>query len=214
MLVETLGEWLDGAISRNATVLDTAKDTADRATGEGYKSQCWHFAGELRGHPGFANATGSDAARVLDRHIDWNALPECDCYENVTPPRDALIDAVDFQREHGIGPLKLAVPPKTALDLAGRYPLKGVDEQGKYEQAVSICFWYQCLLSQDGWFFMSVETLGALLECSSRTASLYLRRAVRENLVEMTTECERSKRKAREYNWIGNLEIVVEEPNS
>ncbi len=202
----TLSEWLAGAIGRNDQEVELAEPGADGSP-EGYRSACWRFAGELRGHPLFAGATGFQVAKELDELINWNDLPDYDCYEEGIDPRDALIEAIEFQYEHGIRPLHLALPPGDALELADLYPLSGPDPVGKYPRAVSLMFWYQLLLRQNGWFFLAVDTLASLLECSSRMSWMYMKRAVREGLVEIVKEHERHLRKATEYRWIGKVEV-------
>ena len=147
-------------------------------------------------------------AQQLDQHINWAALPDYDSHECPMDPRDAFIDAIDLQREHGIRPLALALPPSEALPLAELYPLSGPDPVAGYPQAVSIMFWYQLLLHQNGWFFLAVESSASMLECSTKTSSMYMKRAVREGLIEIVKLHER--RKATEYRWIGNVDVTME----
>lgn len=209
---ESLPEWLRAAIERNARELELA-EPCGIGSPEGYRSPCWRLAGELRGHPLFTDAAGSRIAKFLDMLISWSELPCYDSYDAEMDPRDTLIDAIDFQIEHDIRPLNLALPPSGALELAEHYPLFGPDNVGGYPRAVSLMFWYQLLLRQNGWFFLAVDTLASLLEWSSRTSSMYMKRAVREGLVEIVQEHERHLRKATEYRWIGKVELHAgEEP--
>jgi hypothetical protein len=146
-------------------------------------------------------------AKDLDELIDWDDLPDHDCYEAEMDPRDALIEAIEYQREHGIRPLHLALHPSDALELAERYPLSGPDKVSRYAGAVSLMFWFQLLLRQNGWFFLAVETLASLLECSSTMSWMYMKRAAREGLIKIDKQYERHLRKATEYRWIGKVEV-------
>ena len=201
--LRTLSEWLAGAIQRNDQELDLAED----GSADGYRSACWRFASELRGHPLFAGANGSQVAKSLDKTINWSKLPDSDCYGAEMDPRDALIEAIEYQREHGIRPLHLALHPRDALELTELYPLSGPDPVGKYPRAVNLMYWYQLLLGQNGWFFLAVDTLKGLIGCSSKTSSTYMKRAVREGLIEIDKQYERHLRKATEYRWIGEVEV-------
>jgi hypothetical protein len=145
----------------------------------------------------------------LDEVIDWETLPDFDCYHQEMHPRDALIDAIGFQIEHEIRPLSLSVSPSQAFELAEAYPLELTERNENYRRTASLLFWYQALLGQQGKFFLAVETLAELLPCSTRTSAAYLTRARREGLIEMVRECDRGKRLAREWRWVGDVEIIV-----
>jgi len=203
-----LSEWLAGAVERNARELEQAELSINACPG-GYRSACWRLAGELRGHPLFAEATGAEVASYLDKLINWAELPGYDCCYTEMDPRDSLIDAIDLQEETGIRPLYPALTPVNALELAERHPLVGPDVVGRYPRAVSLMYWYQHLLCQAGEFFLAVETVGKLLVCSSRTSGLYFQRARREDLIEMIQDANRPRRLARQWKWIGKVEIRV-----
>lgn len=198
-----LPEWITGAIDRNNQEVDLAED----GSADGYRSACWRLAGELRGHPLFAGANGSQMAKSLDRTLNWAKLPDSDCHGAEMDPRDALIEAIEYQHEHCIRPLHLALHPGDALKLSELYPLSGPDPIGKYPRAVSLMYWFQLLLNQNGWFFLAVEMLAGLLGCSTRASWMYLKRAVREGLIEIDRQYERHLRKATEYRWIGKVEV-------
>lgn len=66
-------------------------------------------------------------------------------------------------------------------------------------ELLSLLCWYQKILSQDGYFFMAVDILADLTPCASRTNSLCLRRAKRDNVIVMTAECDRPRRRARHW---------------
>lgn len=201
--LRTLSEWLPGAIDRNGQELDLAEDSSRGA----YRSACWRLAGELRGHPLFAGIPAPQVVKSLDKTINWPDLPDYDCFYAEMDPRDALIEAIEYQHEHGIRPLHLALHPGDALELSELYPLSGPDPVGKYPRAVSLMYWYALLLHQNGWFFLSVEMLACLLGYSTKTSWMYLKRAVREGLIEIHREYERHLRKATEYRWIGKVEV-------
>jgi hypothetical protein len=148
---------------------------------------------------------GSHVARVLDALIEWDDLPDYDSADQTLPPRDALIDAIEHQIANEIAPLGFAIPPTEAIPLAEYFPLHHTEAEGGYVDTISLIFWYQNLLGQNGWFFLSVQDHSTIFGCSTATSSAYLRRAVRENVIVVTKEYSKARRRAREFYWTARV---------
>lgn len=200
--------WVSDVIERNNTEMDIRESDPGAVTE--YRSACWHFVGEVRGHPLFAGDSVYDAIDKLDGTFNWSSLPSCDIYLNEMDPEDAFIDAWGYQEEHGIPPLAFALPPVCAVQYADQFPVRHRRDEGKYARTLTLLFWYSRLLGRNDWFFLSTHTIAELLECSAATASLHMRRARREGLIQLLQEHPRASRKANEYRWTGEVQFLAE----
>ena len=201
---DNLKEFLDNAIKKNLEVLMSVE--LERGQ---YRSPCWQFVSELRGHPFFRGLKSNDAVEILDSLIDWNDLPDCDIYGiDAIDPIDEIIDAWNYQDNHQIAPLYPSVHPNTIQAVASEYPLSKPKERANYCKAVSILYWYGQLMNQNGWFFLSAGKLAELINVVKRSAALYIRRAINDGHIQKHIEYPKGTRQATEYIWTGEVKYL------
>ncbi len=212
---EDLGDFIRYAVERNREAFQRASEMKDEATGWGYRSQCWTFASIVKGHPDFADLEGWEVVRIADRYVDWDEdVPERDVFadefaEDQLHPRDAFILACDVVQE----PLSLTVPPANAMSLVNRWPLESECWPSPYDfnyrRLVSLCYWWARILDDDGRFFLSCRTAGALLGISHVQAATYLRRGTNPGEpLELLRKGEIVSGQASEYRF--DFEAVTE----